>query len=299
MAIESLADLEKIDHDFLEIVTIFIIANYQSDITVRGKLTCSFETIPKNIDLIIIGNKDNFDLYMRRLLSLIGAIPVIPYNLSWIVNDDLRFLDSKYLAWNTTDATNYIARCGLRGHYLEFGTFWGKSFFNNYFMFNRFLDGYFFGFDCFKGLPDVSPLECKYTSGDFSKGQYISNMETFNLNSKLLNLNENKFRVIDGFFTDTVSVDKFYEYGIRKRSVSICYIDCDIFDSTKTVLNCIGEYLEDGALIYFDDWRLCRASSKVGERGAALQWLNENQSYELIEFSRSSWQNQWFIFQRK
>jgi hypothetical protein len=67
---------------------------------------------------------------------------------------------------------------------------------------------------------------------------------------------------------------------------------------TEQVLGFISSLLETGALIYFDDWRLCRASRTVGESAAALTWLQAKPDFELIEFDRDSWQSQWFIFQR-
>ncbi len=56
--------------------------------------------------------------------------------------------------------------------------------------------------------------------------------------------------------------------------------------------------LEDGALVYFDDWRPFRASRSVGERAAALNWLSHNPGFELVEFDSDAWQHQWFIFTR-
>ena len=52
-------------------------------------------------------------------------------------------------------------------------------------------------------------------------------------------------------------------------------------------------------MLYFDDWRLCRASPDAGERAAALQWQQDHPDLELIEFHRDDWQHQWFIFQRR
>jgi hypothetical protein len=75
-------------------------------------------------------------------------------------------------------------------------------------------------------------------------------------------------------------------------------IDCDIKEPTEQALRFITPLLEPGALIYFDDWRLTRASAEVGERAAALDWLKANPTFELIELYRDLWQHQWFIFQR-
>jgi hypothetical protein len=110
---------------------------------------------------------------------------------------------------------------------------------------------------------------------------------------------EDRLVVVPGFFSDTLAGRDPKQYGLEERSVSVCYIDCDLLEPTTYVLEFVAPLLEDGALLYFDDWRLCRASDVVGERAAALQWLHRNPSYELIELYRSTWQHQWFIFQRK
>ena len=75
-------------------------------------------------------------------------------------------------------------------------------------------------------------------------------------------------------------------------------IDCDLLESTLDVLRFVEPLLEDGALIYFDDWRLCRGNPKIGERGAVTQWLKENPHIDLLEFDSTHWQHQWFIFNR-
>jgi hypothetical protein len=85
----------------------------------------------------------------------------------------------------------------------------------------------------------------------------------------------------------------------RDDAVSVCVVDCDLRQPTEEVLRFITPLLEPGALIYFDDWRLTRASSLVGERAAALEWLASNPQIELIEFNRDFWQHQWFIYQRR
>jgi O-methyltransferase len=95
------------------------------------------------------------------------------------------------------------------------------------------------------------------------------------------------------------------DYALADKSISVCIVDCDLYEPTVQVLDFISPLLDDGALIYFDDWRLTRASPHVGERAAALQWLAANPAFELIDFPGDtppqigSWQGQWFIFQRR
>jgi hypothetical protein len=224
---------------------------------------------------------------------------VLPFEGDWIVPEKLRQADASYAAWQTGAAANYVARCNLKGHYLEFGTFWGHSFFNNVHRLRHWVSGKFFAFDSFAGLSAPLPDEVRFTGGDFFEGEYACNLESFRLIGELASVPMGRIEAVEGFFDRTVSESSLRALGIEEGSVSVCYIDCDLKEPTATVLSAIGPFLEDGALVYFDDWRLCRASSKVGERAAALEWLSANPSYELIEFHRDHWQHQWFIFQRR
>ncbi|OCR92398.1 hypothetical protein [Campylobacter fetus] len=51
---------------------------------------------------------------------------------------------------------------------------------------------------------------------------------------------------------------------------SLIYIDCDLYTSSKTVLDFIAQsdLLQDGTIIAFDDWDLYRANPNKGQRKA-------------------------------
>jgi Macrocin-O-methyltransferase (TylF) len=249
---------------------------------------------------------DSLAQFMRRLhpMQARGAV-IIPADPDMVVSSDLRVADAMSTAWNYSATANYVARCGLRGHYVEFGTFWGRSFYNNYFQTRHWLSGEFYAFDSFQGLSVPLAEETKFTAGDFQEGEYFCNLPSFQAIGALLGVDEGRIRSVPGFFSETLLSCNGATYRIADRSVSVCIIDCDLFEPTTQVLDFVSPLLDEGALIYFDDWRLCRASSKVGERAAALAWLAKNPDYELIELptdpthSVASWQGQWFIFQRR
>ena len=230
--------------------------------------------------------------------SLPHNVPIVPCQPSWVVDDKTRSLSASEAAWQTTSAANYVARVGLKGHYLEFGTFWGASFFPNYFRLRHWLDGKFFAFDSFAGLSQPELLETKYSSGDFYRGAYRASEETFRLIGDSVEVDWSRICVVPGFFEVSVSEQSLRNLGILEQSISVLYIDCDLLGPTAHVLEVCEPFLEDGALIYFDDWRLCRASSQIGERAAALSWLAKHPRIELVEFDRTFWQHQWFIFTR-
>ncbi len=248
---------------------------------------------------IIVCDEQQFPVLMRKLDSWfrLGCI-VLPANISWVVPQRLREADALACAWETSAAANYVARCNLKGHYVELGTFWGKSCFNSYHELRHWLRGRFYAFDSFLGLSRPMERETIATGGDFSEGAYCANQQSFLAIADILGIPKDQLKVVSGFYNDTLNGTSPHLYELEDESVSVCFIDCDLYEPTKLVLDFVTPLLEPGALIYFDDWRLCRASRQFGERAAALDWLERNNNFELVEFHRDIWQHQWFIFQK-
>ncbi|WP_068316116.1 class I SAM-dependent methyltransferase [Polycladidibacter hongkongensis] len=257
------------------------------------------QNCPADVDAIVVADPAFYATAMRLCESLQRkGVVVVPANREALASLKLRGLDAQRAAWETSAAANYVARCNLKGHYLEFGCWYGRSFFNNYHEMKHWLAGDFFAFDSFAGLSAPKPLESEYTGGDFALGSYCCNKETFLLLCEMAEVAKERLRVTEGFYETTLEKPAS-AYGLADKSVSVCVIDCDLLEPTRQVLEFVTPLLEDGALIYFDDWRLTRASAKVGERAAALEWLAVNRQFELIEFDRTHWQHQWFILGRR
>ena len=272
----------------------------RAELADRGVVSLKMSDVAAaSIDSVIVADERSFPLAMRMLEPLARRDAVIvPLDPAWIVPQKFRHMSGMDAAWQATADVNYAARSGLRGHYLEFGTFWGRSFFPAYFKYRNWLEGRFYAFDSFAGLSTPHELELRYTAGDFSAGAYACNRRTFETIGALLEVPSDRMVIVDGFYSETLVGHPPEQYGLAPDSVSVCVVDCDLREPTEQVLEFVTPLLEPGALLYFDDWRLCRASRTVGERGAALSWLNRHPSFELIELHRDLWQHQWFVFQK-
>ena len=255
----------------------------------------------QGIDGIVIADEAGFRAAMRGLepLARRGAV-IVPQEADWVVPAQLRQMSALDAAWHTTADANYIARSALKGHYLEFGTFWGSSFFPAYFRSRGWLQGRYYAFDSFAGLSQPLADEVKFTGGDFQAGSYCCNEQSFRAIADLVGVPPQRLAVVPGFYEESLTGEgRAAALGLAPQSVSVCGVDCDLKEPTETVLEFVLPLLEPGALIYFDDWRLCRASPHVGERAAALEWLARHPEIELVEFHRELWQHQWFIFHRR
>ena len=250
------------------------------------------------VDAVIVLASLEWGLVLRRIEQYLrDDIVFVPGALEAVAPAPLRDLGVAEWAARSSILT-YLQVSGLRGNFAEFGTFWGRAFFSSWFELHHWLEGRFFAFDSFAGLSDPERHETAYTSGDFVKGAYGFNHVSFRALATLLGLPEERVVTVPGFFDESLSAARASELGLEPRSISVCRVDCDLLEPTLAVLDFVTPLLDDGALVYFDDWRLCRADSALGERGAVLRWLDANPSFELVQFPSVHWQHQWFIFQR-
>lgn len=146
------------------------------------------------------------------------------------------------------DRAAFLAHCAAaapsEGWVCEFGVWEGESL--------RILAGLFkprtvYGFDSFEGLPEdwIKPL--------FPKGRFKLDALPAGMPSNVL--------LVPGMFEDTLPA-----FGLADKLVAFAHVDCDLFSSTKTVLEHIR--FAPGAVVVFDE---AIVGSKCADELAA--WL--------------------------
>ena len=138
--------------------------------------------------------------------------------------------------------------------WLEFGVASGHTI--NYI--SQFTNDNVYGFDSFNGLPET------WREG-FDKG-------TFNLNGNLPQVNSNVI-LIKGLFNETL--ESFIK--TQNKKVSFIHIDCDLYSSTKYILNTLKDYISDGCIIVFDELvNFPEFDENNSELKALYEFINEN-----------------------
>lgn len=145
--------------------------------------------------------------------------------------------------------------------WLEFGVASGKTI--NYI--SKFTEKTVYGFDSFLGLPE------KWRDG-YEEGE-------FNLHGILPEVNPN-VTLIKGWFQDTLPI--FLTEHDKK--ISFMHIDCDLYSSTKYILNTAKPHLQDGCVIIFDELvNYPGFDGETGELKAFYEFITENNvNYEWI-----------------
>lgn len=107
-----------------------------------------------------------------------------------------------------------------------------------------------YGFDSFEGLPELGSVDVVASQGDseMRPGGYRDDrgyQELFAFAEK-----ERNVRLVKGWFNETLPV--FLSQN-PASGFALVHIDCDLYESTKTVLDLIWERLVPGGIVAFDE----------------------------------------------
>jgi len=181
-----------------------------------------------------------------------------------------RFEREKFLHVDTFNKRKQLYRHALslapeQGLLFEFGTYKGASI-NQ--LAKLMPNKRFYGFDSFAGLPEG------WTAGTHQGG--------LNANGKLQRV-RNNVRLIRGFFD--ASLPPFLK-DCGNEQVAFVHIDCDLYSSTKTVLDLLKSRLIAGTVLVFDEY-YNYPSWLQGEYKAWTEFCKENSvAYEYIGYIR-------------
>ena len=132
------------------------------------------------------------------------------------------------------DVTEYaLKQVAVKGHYLEFGVFTGGTI---RFMAKRVGGAVIHGFDSFEGLPE--------DWGGFQLGK-----SAFDVGGRLPSVPEN-VKLYRGWFDQSLPPWCAENSG----PIAFMHIDCDLYSSTKTIFDLLGDRLQPGTIILFDEY---------------------------------------------
>jgi hypothetical protein len=170
--------------------------------------------------------------------------------------------------------------------YWEFGVFKGFSlwFAEIYARQSNTSNFYFYGFDSFEGLPKSKVDGMKPA---FGKGHYTAGYEFVVNKLKELGVDFEKVKLYKGFYSR-----KLFE-SLKKNNtflpISICVIDCDVYESTVEVLDFIKDFLVSGSILLFDDYHSFYRSDEHSERKALREFEEKNPNFKKKHLFNFGW----------
>jgi len=184
---------------------------------------------------------------------------------------------------------------GRPGDYYEFGLYRGYTFWAAQKACRDLglSDVRFYGFDSFQGLPAVEGID--KVNKEFYRGQFACPKEKV-----IQNLDEHGFdwsraELIEGWYAETLTQDLRERHPFRRATVA--FLDCDLYTSTRDVLQWLEPYLDDTYLL-LDDW-YTYDDPELGQQKAYGELLGANPTLEAEDLGRFQVNGNWFRIRRR
>jgi hypothetical protein len=180
---------------------------------------------------------------------------------NWTYNEYAAFINEvgnfeRY--WFMAMAAGYLVDSGTKGDYHEYGTFGTTTF--RMFLTHAKMMGYadwdkevkFYGFDSYEGLPE---FETKTADGHvWTPGSMAYSEEAFWRDIQAHGMFVDRVETVKGFFNKTLTPERQKEFLNSGRKIAFANIDCDLYESAVPVFEFIEPLLQEGSLIYIDDY---------------------------------------------
>lgn len=222
------------------------------------------------------------------LTSLIFKL-FVPFVYSFSVRERLCRQEFFYNAFKA------LSFNGINGDYVEFGCCGGMTFALAYHEAVRHAHkAKLWAFDSFQGLP--APKEAKDSHPKWVEKNMLTTLDHFHKLCASQRVPRDVYHVVPGFYDITLPAMSATD---APKNIALAYIDCDLYSSTKDVLQFIMPRLKHGMIIAFDDYFCWSATRISGERMAMLELFSENSEWELVPYMQFGWHGLSFVVEDK
>ena len=232
--------------------------------------------------------------YRRRLMSLLAVAVTLedqPRSLGWTT------YDREEILWT---ALRFVSGSRLQGDYAEFGVWRGDTFATAIRFAQRlskiyapFKEMKFHAFDSFEGFPELKGADRypQFETGGRSYGleQFYARIDKYKVSRERVTANK-------GWFSDTLQPGGEADRLIPDQSLTLVYMDADLYESTRDVLPFVRKKAKSGAVIIFDNWFLFAGHPLKGEQKATREFLKEHPEVVFVPYKRFGWCGQSFVY---
>ena len=197
-------------------------------------------------------------------------------------------------------ALTYLGCSKLSGDYAEFGVWRGDTLATAY----RFMTMLgkqfpvikpmrFHAFDSFEGFPEPHAMDiCPI----IQQGGRAYSVEQFRALLRRRRIPPEQVRVTKGWFAQTLKPTAASDALIADASLSLAYVDCDLYESTRDVLPYLRRKMKPGGVVVFDNWFLYLGHPLKGEQGACREFMAAHPEVAFVPFARVGWHGRSFLY---
>jgi hypothetical protein len=166
-------------------------------------------------------------------------------------------------------AFTLLTENGISGDYLEFGCASGTTFgYAHRYASRAGHPARLWAFDSFEGLPPSDDPRDRHPL--WQAGNFAAPVDQFLERCAMRGIPASRIEVVKGYYSDTLSATSPL-YDRLPQDIAFAYVDCDLYTSTKSVLDFLAPRLKHGMILAFDDYFCLSSEAAAGERLAFLE----------------------------
>ena len=184
---------------------------------------------------------------------------------------------------------------GIQGDYAELGCCGCRTFSMAYKVLTRNSERedpvHLWAFDSFEGLPQPASPEDAHRF--WYEGNLSVSLDTFHKLCKQRGIPRSAYTTVPGFYEQSLAAAAT---GLRPAKVRLAYIDCDMYSSTRTVLELLKPRLQHGMIVAFYDYYCYSSEVPSGERLALAEAFGkDNFEWRLLPYVQFGWAGMSFV----
>jgi hypothetical protein len=139
-------------------------------------------------------------------------------------------------------------------------------------------------FDSFQGFPPADGPKDMHPR--WAESKMSTSIEEFHRRCEKKGVPNYAYNIVPGFYDKTLQGKSDIDDPVN---ICLAFIDCDMYSSTKYVLNFMSPRLKHGMIIAFDDYHCWSAGQLSGERRAMMEIFAESHRWRLVPYMRFGW----------
>lgn len=183
---------------------------------------------------------------------------------------------------------------GIEGDYVEFGCCGAMTFCMAYHLMSQYSYDvgpfHLWAYDSFQGLPDSNGTEDAHPA--WNQGAMATGLQEFHELCRARGVPDSAYTTVPGFYDQTLDPNAS---GPRPEKIRLAYIDCDLYSSTKIVLQFLMPRLQHGMILALDDYYCYSSTMASGERLAVAEAFVDNQRWQLVPYIQFGWHGMSFV----
>lgn len=216
---------------------------------------------------------------------------------NWSQQDEIAYNQASRQAQKLfffVNAFDFIKSLGIRGDYYEFGCHRARTFRMALTEARRHgLETMrFFAFDSFEGLPEPQG-DTGVT--EYFRGALRTSEDEFWQLVREHGIYTKNVRTVKGFYQDSLTTTLQSQLIAEGARVAIACVDCDLYESAVPVFRFIEPLIQEGTVIYVDDYFAGYKGSPVTGPARAFHEFEHESRFKFVQHMQVGWGGRSFI----